>query len=452
MNIGRSDIVWNYLATFFKIASSALLLPVILNKMPAETVGIWTVFISITAFSYLLDFGFNPSFARNVTYVFSGVKKLQSNGFESNLSENEISYPLLKGLIIAMRWFYARLAVICLILLSILGTFYIFTLLKKYNGSHSEVYISWAILCAITSYNLYTLYYDSLLEGRGMIKRLKQINVIGQICYLVCAAILIWMNFGLIAIVSAQLLSVLIIRFFSYRSFYDAEITKKLQACKGSPQKDILNSIFPNAVKMGLTSLGGFMVTKSSLIIGSFYLTLNDIASYGITIQLVSVVSGLGSIYILTFIPKIVDSRVKNNIDFISLIYKRGIIFLLFTYFACGFMIIVAGPYILEILNSKTHLMLSSLIALLLFSSLLETNVSMAGAILVTKNSVPFFRASLLSGLAIVVGLLLYFIFFEKNVLGMILIPFIVTLVYQGWKWPYEVLKDLKIIKKNKNG
>jgi O-antigen/teichoic acid export membrane protein len=118
MNIGRSDIVWNYLATFFKIASSALLLPVILNKMPAETVGIWTVFISITAFSYLLDFGFNPSFARNVTYVFSGVKKLQSNGFESNLSENEISYPLLKGLIIAMRWFYARLAVICLILLS----------------------------------------------------------------------------------------------------------------------------------------------------------------------------------------------------------------------------------------------------------------------------------------------------------------------------------------------
>jgi hypothetical protein len=71
-----------------------------------------------------------------------------------------------------------------------------------------------------------------------MIKRLKQINVIGQICYLVCAAILIWMNFGLIAIVSAQLLSVLIIRFFSYRSFYDVEITKKLQA------KEVLRKIY----------------------------------------------------------------------------------------------------------------------------------------------------------------------------------------------------------------
>ncbi|GEN66736.1 O-unit flippase-like protein [Chryseobacterium rhizosphaerae] len=447
MNIGRSDIIWNYLATFFKIASSALLLPVILNKMPSETVGIWTVFMSITAFSYLLDFGFNPSFARNVTYVFSGVKKLQSYGFE-NESEKGVSYSLLKGLINAMRWFYARLALVCFFLLSTLGTYYIFTLLKKYNNSHTEVYISWGILCVITSYNLYTLYYDSLLEGRGKIKRLKQINVIGQVVYLFLATILIWFNLGLIAIVAAQLSSVLIIRFLSYRAFYDSEITEKLRECKGNEQKDILKSISPNAIKMGLTSLGGFMVTKSSLIIGSFYLALTDIASYGVTIQLVSVISGLSSIYILTYIPKIVDSRVKNNIEFIRNIYKRGILFMVLTYLICGCIIVIVGPYILDLLHSKTQLILSSLIVLLLISSLIETNVSMAGAVLVTKNHVPFFKASMISGVAIVLGLLAYFNFLGNNVLGMIVVPLVVTLIYQGWKWPFEVIKDLQILQK----
>jgi O-antigen/teichoic acid export membrane protein len=74
MIINKTDVFWNYFATFLKISSSALLLPLILRMMPTEMIGIWTIFMTITALSSLLDFGFNPSFARNVTYVFSGVK------------------------------------------------------------------------------------------------------------------------------------------------------------------------------------------------------------------------------------------------------------------------------------------------------------------------------------------------------------------------------------------
>jgi O-antigen/teichoic acid export membrane protein len=67
IQIGRKDIFWNYSATFLRIASSVLLLPLILRMMSSEMVGIWAIFMAITAFVGLLDFGFNPSFARNVT-------------------------------------------------------------------------------------------------------------------------------------------------------------------------------------------------------------------------------------------------------------------------------------------------------------------------------------------------------------------------------------------------
>ena len=160
MHITKSDVLWNYGATFLKIASSTLLLPLILRMMPSETVGIWTIFMTVTAFANLLDFGFGPSFTRNVTYVFSGVKNLKTAGFEIVETQKEVDYGLLKGVISAMQWFYSRIAILLFLFLVTLGTYYIHTLLGGFSGSKQEEYIAWILLCIISTYNLFTLYYD----------------------------------------------------------------------------------------------------------------------------------------------------------------------------------------------------------------------------------------------------------------------------------------------------
>src|ERR1019366_6074958 len=113
--------------------------------------------------------------------------------------------------IAAMRWLYLRMAIILFLLLATLGTYYINSLLQNYKGGHQEVYIAWALLCVINTYNIFTLYYDSLLEGKGLIKRAKQIVIIGQTVYLIIAALMIIYQFGLVAIVSAQASSVFIV-------------------------------------------------------------------------------------------------------------------------------------------------------------------------------------------------------------------------------------------------
>jgi len=324
MDIGRKDVIWNYTATLLRIASSALLLPLILRTMPSEMVGIWTVFMTITSFSVLLDFGFSPSFTRNVTYVFSGVRILKVNGFESPTIGNQtVDYGLLKGLISAMRWFYLRIAIILFLLLATIGTYYIYSLLQNYNGVHKEVYIAWTLLCVINTYNLYTLYYDSLLQGKGLIKRSKQIVIVGQSFYLIIAAILLLYEFGLVAIVSAQALSVIIIRWLSYRSFFTSEIKQILNCVLIRSRKEIFKAIYPNGIKIGLTSLGGFMVTKSAIFIGSLYLPLEEIAAYGITLQLVAVLAGLAGIYISTFQPKIAQLRLTDNIKAIKDLFTQ---------------------------------------------------------------------------------------------------------------------------------
>jgi O-antigen/teichoic acid export membrane protein len=446
MQITKVDVVWNYGATFLKIAASALLLPFILRMMPPAMVGIWSIFMTITAFTSLLDFGFNSSFARNVTYIFSGVKTLKVNGYE-NVYENNLTvdYGLLKGVITAMKWFYTRVAILLFLLLTTLGTYYIYTLLQNYKSDHNEVYISWVILCIINSYNLFTLYYDSLLQGKGLVKKSKQVIIVGQTVYLVIGAILILAGNGLIAIVSAQAASVIIVRWLSHHYFFTKEIKQKLYNAITIPKAEILKAITPNAVKIGLTSLGGFMVQRSAIVIGSLYLPLQDIASYGITMQLIAVIAGLGGIYIATYQPKIAQLRVKENKLKIRELYFKGEIILFTTYIVSGICLLLFGELALKIIGSKTLLLPNLLLGLILITSFLETNLSIAGTILLSKNIVPFFKASLISGGSIIVGLLLLFQFTNGGLLIMICVPLFVDIAYQAWKWPLEVIYDLNI-------
>lgn len=446
MIINKSDVLWNYGATFLKIASSIIILPLVLKVLPPETVGIWTVFMTITAFANLLDFGFNPSFERNVTYVFSGVKELNKKGYQTvKSSQNvEVDYGLLKALIEAMRWIYLRISLLLFFILMTLGTFYIYNILKNYHGDKQEIYIAWFLLCFVSTYNLFTLYYDTLLQGRGMVKRAKQIVIVGYLIYLLISTLLIIFNFGLIAIVAAQVSSTIVIRFLSYRSFFTYEIKESLKASKARNKKEILKIIYPNSIKIGLTSLGGFTIQKSAMIIGALYLSLEDIASYGITMQLIAVLSSLSGIYLSTFIPKIVHLRVLNNVKEIKKIYLKGEVILVASYIIGGFFLLILGPFVLEIVGSKTLLLSTPLLLLALFLSLVETNLSNAGNILLTKNDVPFFKASLVSGLFVILGLFLSLKYFQFGIYAMFLTPLIVDFAYQAWKWPYEVVKDLE--------
>lgn len=446
MEITNKDVYWNYGATFLRFASPALLLPFILRILSPEKVGIWAIFMTITAFAGLLDFGFSSSFTRNVTYVFSGVKTLKKAGYET-VEKNDVSidYSLLKGLISAMRRVYSSISIIVFILLITLGTYYIHFLLQNYKGEALEVYISWGILCIISAYNIFTLYYDSLLKGKGLIKISMQITVLGQTLYLIIASLLILNGFGLIAIVSAQASSVFLVRWLSYRSFFTYEIKQKINASINFDKKEILKAITPNAMKIGLTSLAGFIVLKSAIIIGSLYISLKDIASISITIQLIGVIAGLAGIYAATYQSKIVFFRVMNNKKAIKQLYIKSLFVLVLTYIIGGFFLLIFGELGMALIGSKTQLMPDKMMFLAIIVSFLEINHSLAGGILLSKNEVPFFKAALFSAGVTIFLLLFFFQYTNFGMWSMILAPGIAQAVYQNWKWPLVVFNELDI-------
>jgi len=193
---------------------------------------------------------------------------------------------------------------------------------------------------------------------------------------------------------------------------------------------------------MGLTPIGAFRFLRSAIVIGSLYLPLSDIASYGITMQLIGVIASLGGIYIATYMPKIAQLRVAKNNDEIRLLYLKGQLILVLTFIVGGLGLLFTGPWALNLIGSKTQLLSGTLIAIALLVSFLENNHMLAGGILLSKNEVPFFKASLLSGAGAVLLLILFFQLTKPEVWIMIVAPGLASLVYQNWKWPYEVYKE----------
>jgi len=446
INTGRKDVLWNYIATFLQIGSSLILFPFILRSFSKETVGLWTVYATIISFVGLLDLGFNATFSRNITYIVSGVRELKTSGYQNvNAETTGIDYGLFKGLIQAMKWFYTRMAVILLLLLTTVGTYYILTLLKNYSGDHNEVYVSWFILCTVNAYSLYTFYYDALLSGKGLITQTKQIQILGQTVYLVVAVLLIYLHFSLTAIVSAQALSILIRRYLSNYVIFTPDFKQALSTAQTHSRKEFIRVIMPNAIKFGLTCLGGMLTLRVSVIVGALYLALSDIASYGITVQIIWIIASVAGVYSSTYMPKIAQFHVQENKDSVKKIYLRSCWVMFLTYVAGGSILILFGNPVLHLIKSNTLLLPTFHIFVLLLTNLLLTNYSIAGQIIMQQNKIPFFKADIITGVATLLLLFLFLQFTNMKIWGMILAPGIACACYNNWKWPWVIIKEYHI-------
>ncbi len=442
-HIGKRDIAWSYAATIFTVGAGVLLLPFILSKMSAETVGIWNIFQTITALVALLDFGFRPSFARNISYIFSGVKQLQVNGVASIDGNEQVDYSLLKGTLRAMQQFYRWIAIIVFVLLATLGTVYFYYILQKYSGNHQDAMIAWILLIAINCYNLYTLYYDALLLGKGYVKRSQQISIVAQIIYLGVAIGLIYAGCGLTAIVGAQLIATVIRRVLSYRTFFTDTLKQRLNNVESQDIKPILQAIYPNAVKVGLTYLGGFLINKSAVLMGSAFLTLEQVACYGITLQVMDVLARCGSVVYQSFTPKLAQCRAEKNLVQLKQYYIYSILSNLVMYVVGGIVWCIAGNWALRLIGSETQFLPTLLLSVMLVVSFLEHNHAISAGFIMADNKIPFFIPSLVSGAATVVLLWLFLSPLQIGLWGMVLAPGIAQLAYQNWKWPSVIIKEL---------
>lgn len=445
MKITNKDIIWSYLSQIFQIGASLFILPIILKKLSSEEIGIWYIFMSFSALINLLDFGLAPTFSRNISYIFSGVQNLVKEGTDIECSD-KINYKLLKNTIYSVRYIYIQISLIIAILFNTVGIIYINSILKtsKYLEKNT-ILLAWMVFVISLAFNYYYYYYTPMLLGRGLIKESHKTIVYTKIGYIVIAYILVEYNLGLLGIALANLISSLINRISSHFYFYDKKIKEILKNENNDKiqQKKIIKIMLKNSSKLGIVYLGAFLINKSSILIMSKFMNLEVIAKYGITLQVTSLLVTISSVLFNTYLPLINYLRIqKDNIEILN-IFSKGLFINYLLYIFGSLFLILFGNKLLIIVRSNTLLLENKYLIILLIINFLEMNHSIAATMITTKNIIPFLKPSLISGVLIVILTVISLKYTKLEIYGVLLSQGVVQLIYNNWKWPVEISKDL---------
>ena len=445
IKITKKDVLWSYFAQIFTAASGLITLPLILKLLSAEEIGMNYLMLSLGALVSLFDFGFTPQFSRNIAYVFTGAQVLQKEGV-TVAETSSINYRLLATMIHTAEFVYRRLAIVVLVAMLTLGTYYVYYVTKGFTNIHNSLSI-WVLYSLGTFFNIYYSYYSSLLIGKGLIMESKKAMVYSRLVYILIAFGFLLTGFGLIGIVLANFIAPFVNRFISYRYFFTEELNEQISIYSISKKEklELFEIVWYNAKKLGLVFLGAYAINKLSIFLAGLYLPLSEIGSYGLMIQLFGLLSMVSGMFFTVFEPRFSSLQTKGDTTALlkEFAFSMNIYYLIFIIGAIG--LFYLGPYFLSLISSNVTL--PSFFIMLLFSVVvfLEGNHSNFATLIVTKNRVPFVTSALAAGFFIGLGGYISLKYTGYRILGLVAVQGLVQIAYANWKWPHIVCKEFGI-------
>ena len=437
--MNKRDLIWGYSAQLLNIGAGLLILPILVVTLSSEELGLWYVFMAMAGLAQLLEFGFQPTIARQVAYVYNGAVEIKKIGLPESGVRGVANDELLINVVHASKIIYRIISLLAALLLLGFGSLYIYTL--GYVG-HTSIYISWFTFAFATITTFYFGYYNALLQGRGDVTLVNKVIVVSRLSLILIAVPLLLLGFGLFAMSLATLASCVINRLLANRSFYNAA-NKYLKGIQ--PTKNVTDVLWGSSWRLGLVQFGSFMIQRGNMFIAASFLGLSAAASYGLTLQISMLVMIFATQVISLQLPTMNTLQANGSKDELAKIFSASIVSSAMIVSLSFAVILLFGTTILSLMDSKTSLISNDLLIVFFVIILFETNHSICATYLTTKNKVPFLVASIASG-AGVITLSSYLVIFENlGVLGLVLGQGLIQLLFNNWYWPKMAMMDLEL-------
>ncbi|WP_305953387.1 O-unit flippase-like protein, partial [Paenibacillus sp. P3E] len=364
------------------------MIPLIGIYLSSQELGLWYTMTSLGALAYQLDFGFLPTITRNITYCWSGASDILKEGIsEKKVDDNQgIDKKLMNLLLHSSKRIYLVISVSAFLVLSIFGSLYLLTI-TTHEGIE-DFMIAWLIYCIGIFLNIYYEYWSAFLRGTGLIKESQKAQIIAGSIQLLITSIGLFLHLGLIAISISFFVSGLVLRqisrYYFYKKHDSHDFFDKNNKTINTENKGIISRIWHNAWKSGLTSIGTYIITQGTIILSSTFLGLEMTASYGLTLQLFSIVATIASIPYNSYLPAVNEAQLrKDKVKLVNIISFTTVCAWLC--YIIGWMIIVfVGKPLLEALNFQTPLLTENVLLYMGLYLFLEFNHSYFGNIITT--------------------------------------------------------------------
>ena len=443
IKVTKGDIVWSYLAQFFNLATGLITLPLILKLLSAEEVGFNYILISINSIVVLFDMGFSGQFSRYLTYIFSGAQKIQKEGIAEEYSER-MNERLLACTIATARRIYLIISLVASVFLLSFGSWYVYDVTDHFKLIPDALSI-WIVFALSSFFNIYFLYYNAFLQGRGLVKESKQAAVYSKIVQLAVTFAMLFAGFGLLAVVVANLIAPFAFRIYAHKKFFSEDIKTVLSRYKieSSEIKEVFNILLYNAKKMGVIGILGSAIGYASTLVIGKYMSLSDVGSFGLMVQLTGIVSGVATIHFFSIVPKLASLMVKKDIDGLRRNFGLSMFFFI-TIMALGMIAMLIMPPVFRYFNFNTQLPAYYIIILYYIYKFFEQNQSLYSQMFLVENDLRFFPCAVWTGIISFIALW-GSLYLGYGLLGVVLAQCLPLYAYAAWIWPIEATKKYGI-------
>ena len=428
-----SAVVWSWAYNFLRLASGLLLLPLLFRILSADDLGMYYLFLSLSAVSTALDFGFGPTLGRFVNYAMGGAKRLSAQGVDATELHGQPNYALLWELFHTAKICYRILAGVTFVLLCVFGSLLVG---HKAAGTSSPLltWIAWGVCLLSAVAEVYFSFSNVFLRNLNQMLVGIRIMVFCYALRLVLACGLLLFGAGLLALPVATLLTGLLIGVWSRR-----ECQRLLPAAACPAVVDCrphLATLWPGAWRLGLYFAGLYLGTNGNVLLCSAVLGLKANASYGPSLQVMSVIGGLATVWTQVKWPLIGQYMGRQQLAPIRQLLPQRLALLLLTYAVLAVVALFLGPPLLKLVAPNKSFLPVLWFGLLALNGLLEQNCSTWNTLISLGNRLPMLWASLATNaacFALNAGLL--------HLAGaqpgwLVLGPLLTGLAFNYWFWP----------------
>ena len=446
ISLTKKDVIWSYIGTIISMGANLIMLPFFLFFLDSDMLGFWYIFASIGAIATLFDMGFAVTFARNITYCWSGAKKLKKEDVVF-VENSEPDYFLMKKTLATCKLIYGILSGVALVLLLTIGTAYIMFVSRDISGYTYS--IAWIIYAVAAFLNLYYGYFASFLRGVGAVDQANKNTVYARTIQILLTIVLLLCGTGLIGACIAYLAYGTIFRLLGKYHFYRYKgIGKSLANVEAKinivEMREMLSVVWHNAWRDGAISICNYFCNQASTVICSMYMPLAETGIYSIGVQIASAIAQIAGTLYNAYQPELQSAYINANTQ--KTRESMSMIVMSFCYLfilgTVGFCVI--GIPLLKIVKPETVISVPVLLGLCVYQFILKFRNCYTSYFSCT-NRILYMNGFIVSAVLCVVLSFIMMGHLNMGVWGLIFAQIISQAVYNLWKWPLKAHKEMNL-------
>lgn len=435
----KKDVLWNYVGTAFSMIGNFLLLPFLVFLLSDEMLGLWYVYVAVGNLVMLFEFGFNPTFARNFAFCWSGADRLTKEGCVRSGADKDIDSSLLAHLLGACRRVYKRITLIALFVLLVPGTLYIASVAGSLDVL--EVYLSWAVFACAVLFNLYYLYYAAMLRGIGSIAIESKVKVIARLSQLALTIVLLFLGFGIIGAAIGFFTNALLYRLLSYRAFWGDGRVRSLGLrsirLDKARVKEVYKTVSYNAYKDGGIQISNYVSTQASSLICSSCLGLAQAGTFSIALQFATAIGNMALALMNSYRPMLQSAFQRGDGGLVNKTFSKCVLAYC-VLFVAMFLVVLAIAYpLLTIFKPGASFDPLVFCGVSLYMFLFDW-CALFAAMLCNMNEIPYLKAYVITSIIGLLSSVLMVVYTPLGIWGLILGLALPQCAYNVWKWPHE--------------